>query len=80
MALRRRQVGGNQNAWLMSWNSGADLEPLTETGSVSLGIDSRTGTGLNPQRAREGSGSGYEIEANNEEPRIDFTDSMEPVF
>lgn len=75
MALRRRQVGGNQNSWQMGWNSGADLEPLMEISSVSLGNDSRTGTGLNPQGAREGSGRGYEIEANNEELRIDFTGS-----
>ena len=61
MALWRRLGEGNQNAWQMGWNSGADQEPLIETCSASLGIDSRTGTGLNLQGAREGSGRGYEI-------------------
>lgn len=36
-------------------------EKLMETCSASLGIDSRTGTGLSFQGAREGSGRGYEL-------------------
>lgn len=56
MAHGKRLVEGNQNAWQMGWNSGAEGKQLIEMHFASLGIYSRTRSGLSLQGAREGKG------------------------